>query len=107
MKLILATALALTTLSGAAFAGTAPAQTSSGPARIPFGDLNLSTASGAATLDTRIEKAAQTMCRNATRPASRLNDSAHCAAAVRAEAVSQLPTPTRARYIAHRQSLTL
>lgn len=102
MKLILATALALTALSG-----TASAQTSSGSARIPFGDLNLSTPAGAAALDTRIDKAAQAMCRNATRPASRLNDTTHCAAAVRAEAVSQLPTPTRARYVAHRQSLTL
>lgn len=102
MKLILATALALTALSGAA-----SAQTSNGSTRIPFGDLNLSTPAGAAALDTRIDKAARTMCRNATRPASRLSDSAHCVAAVRAEAVSKLPTPTRARYVAHRQSLTL
>jgi len=107
MKLILATALALTTLSGAALAGAASAQTSSGSARIPFGDLNLSTATGAAAFDSRVAKAAQTMCRNATRPASRLNDSAHCTAAVQAEAVSRLPTPTRARYVAHRPSLTL
>lgn len=108
MKLILATVLALTTLSGAALAGAAAAQTNSASvARIPFGDLNLSTASGAAAFDSRVAKAAQTMCRNATRPASRLNDSAHCTAAVRAEAVSQLPTPTRARYVAHRPALTL
>ena len=97
MKLILASALAVAAIAGAASAET----------RIAYGDLNLSTAAGAAAFDARVADVAQSMCKNATRPVSRLNDRAHCAAAVRAEAVSQLPSPTRARYIAHRQSLTL
>ncbi|QTC91214.1 UrcA family protein [Brevundimonas goettingensis] len=98
MKLILTAALA-----AAAIAGSASAQN----ARIPYGDLNLSTASGADAFDARIAKAAQSMCKNATRPVSRLNDSAQCAAAVRAEAVAQLPGQTRAQYAANRQPITL
>jgi len=102
MKLILTAALAVAAMTSLG-AGAASAQT----ARIPFGDLNLSTAAGAAAFDARIADAAQSMCRNATRPASRLNDSAHCAAAVRAEAVSQLPAEARAGYAANRQPITL
>jgi UrcA family protein len=103
MKLILTAALAV-----AALAGAASAQSYNGSAaRIPYGDLNLSTASGAAAFDARIDATAETMCRNATRPASRLKDTAHCAAAVRAEAVSQLPTQARAQYAANRQPITL
>ena len=98
MKLILTAALAV-----AAIAGAASAQT----ARIPFGDLNLSTAAGAAAFDARVADVAQSMCKNATRPVSRLNDRAHCAAAVRAEAVSQLSAQARAQYAANRQPITL
>jgi UrcA family protein len=100
MKSILAAALAVAALVGA---GAASAET----ARIPFGDLNLATPSGAAAFDARIAVASHSMCKNATRPASRLNDSAHCAAAVRAEAVSQLPAQARAQYAANRQPITL
>lgn len=98
MKLILASALAI-----AAIAGAASAQT----ARIPYGDLNLSTAAGVAAFDARVTDAAQSMCKDATRPISRLNDSSYCTAAVRAEAVSQLPAQARAQYAANRRPITL
>jgi UrcA family protein len=94
MKLILASALAVAAVAGAASAET----------RILYGDLNLSTAAGVAAFDARIANAAQSMCKDATRPVSRLSDSAHCAAAVRAEAVSQLPAQARAQYAANRRS---
>ena len=55
----------------------------------------------------RVEAAAKSMCKDATRPNSRLNDSANCAAAVRAEAVSELPAQARAQYAANRQPITL
>lgn len=97
MKLILASALAVAAIAGAASAET----------RIAYGDLNLSTAAGAAAFDARVEAAAKSMCKAATRPNSRLNDSAHCAAAVRVEAVSRLPAQARAHYAANRQPITL
>jgi len=97
MKLILASALAIAAIAGAASAET----------RIAYGDLNLSTAAGAAAFDARVADVAQSMCKNATRPVSRLNDRAHCAAAVRAEAVSQLSAQARAQYAANRQPITL
>jgi len=97
MKLIFASALAVAAIAGAASAET----------RIAYGDLNLSTAAGAAAFDARVADVAQSMCKNATRPVSRLNDRAHCAAAVRAEAVSQLSAQARAQYAANRQPITL
>ncbi|NBW10945.1 MAG: UrcA family protein [Caulobacteraceae bacterium] len=97
MKTLLASALAIAAIAGAASAET----------RIPYGDLNLSTAAGAAAFDARVEAAARNMCKDATRPNSRLPDTAHCAAAVRAEAVSRLPAPARAEYAAQRQPITL
>ena len=98
MKMFLAAALAATALSAVAV-GSASAHSYSGPAaRIPFGDLDLSTSAGAAAFDARIDAAAKTLCRGVTRPASRLNDSAHCAAAVRAEALAQLPNASQRDY---------
>lgn len=93
MKMFFAAALAATALSALAV-GSASAQT----ARIPFGDLDLSTTAGAAAFDARIDTAAKAMCRNVTRPASRLNDSANCAAAVRAEALAQLSNASQHDY---------
>lgn len=86
MKMFFAAALAATALSVAA-AGSASAQT----AHVPFGDLDLSSTAGAATFDARVDIAAKTMCRRAVRPGSRINDSAFCTAAFRAEALAQLP----------------
>jgi UrcA family protein len=98
MKMFFAAALAATALSALA-AGSASAQSYDGPAaRIPFGDLDLSTTAGAAALDARIDAAARTMCRRVIRPVSRLNDRANCAAAVRAEAMAQLPNANRRDY---------
>lgn len=98
MKMFFAAALAATALSAVA-AGSASAQSYNGPAaRILFGDLDLSTAAGAATLDARIDAAAKTMCRGAKRPGSRINDRAYCAAAVRAEALTQLPKADQRDY---------
>ena len=98
MKIFLAAALAATALSAVAV-GSASAQTHTGPAaRIAFGDLDLSTTAGAAAFDARVDAAAKTLCRGATRPASRINDSVHCAAAVRAEALAQLPNANQRDY---------
>jgi UrcA family protein len=99
MKMILAAAIALSSLG----AGVASAQ----PAHIPFGDLNLSTAAGAAAFDARIDSAAHALCRNATQPASHLNDSARCAAAVRAEAMARLSAASRRDYALARLPMTL
>lgn len=98
MKLFLAAALAATALSALA-AGSASAQSYNGAdARIPFGDLDLSTPAGAAVLDARIDSVAKVMCRGVTRPASRINDSVRCAAAVRAEALALLPNASQRDY---------
>ena len=103
MKMFFAAALAATALSAVA-AGSASAESYNGPAaRIPYGDLDLSTATGAAAFDTRIDSAAKIMCRGATRPGSRINDSAFCAAAVRAEALAQLPKSSQREYAMARQ----
>lgn len=71
--------------------------------RIAWSDLDLTTASGAAALDARIESAARRTCRSATRTGSRIPDVAFCKEAFRAEAVRQLPAQSRADYAAARR----
>ncbi len=59
MKIILAAALALATIAApAAFAQSAPT------AKVFFGDLNLDTAAGQSTLNSRIAHAARNVCRS-------------------------------------------
>lgn len=77
-----------------AAAGAASAQ----EARIGWGDLDLSTARGADAFDARVQAAADTLCRDARRPGSRLSDRAYCQAAVRSEAIRQLPGAAKVDY---------
>ncbi len=95
--------LSASLLAAAAFAaallGTgAPAFAAEKEARIPFADLNLSTTRDADVLDVRIDQAARDLCRGARRPGSRINDRAYCQAAVRAEAMRQLPLSSQRDY---------
>lgn len=60
-------------------------------ARVPWGDLDLSSAAGADAFDARVTAAAARMCRGVKRPGSRINDRAFCRAAFRDEALRQLP----------------
>lgn len=71
--------------------------------RIAWGDLDLSTAAGASTLDRRIDRA----CRNARRPASRIPDRAFCEARVRETVMDALPDAARQDYARSRRVITL
>ena len=75
-------------------AGTA----SAGEARISWGDLDLSSAAGADAFDARVSAAADRMCRGVKRLGSRISDRAFCRAAVRSEAVRQLPAAAQVDY---------
>lgn len=88
----LASLVAALTVSLAA--GAASAQ----EARVRWGDLDLSSAAGAAAFDARVAAAAHRMCRGVRRPASRINDRAFCQAAFRDEAVRQLPGAAQVDY---------
>lgn len=88
----------LTTALVLAAAGSASAAT----ARIGWSDLNLATVAGGNAFDQRVEAAARTLCRDARRPGSRLSDRAFCEAAVRREAIRQLPGAARIDYAASR-----
>ena len=95
------TLASLTAVLVLAAAGTASAQ----DARIAFGDLNLATASGATAFDQRVETTARDLCRTARRPGSRINDRAFCQAAVRREAMRQLPGSVQIDYAASRSAI--
>ena len=84
----------VTALSISLVAGAASAQ----EARIQWGDLDLSSAAGADAFDARVSTAADRMCRGVKRPGSRLSDRAFCRAAVRNEAVRQLPGAAQVDY---------
>ena len=77
---------------------------SAADARIGWSDLNLASVAGADAFDQRVEAAARTLCRDARRPGSRLNDRAFCEAAVRREAVRQLPGAAQVDYAASRRA---
>lgn len=91
MKILasLAAALAVSLAAGAA---------SAQDAHIPWGDLDLSSAAGADAFDARVSAAADRLCRGAKKPGSRINDRAFCRAAVRNEAVRQLPGAVQVDY---------
>jgi len=74
-------------------------------ARIGWSDLNLATVAGGDAFDQRVEAAARSLCRDARRPGSRLSDRAFCEAAVRREAVRQLPGVARIDYAASRRAV--
>jgi UrcA family protein len=86
---IIASLAAVAVLAGA---GAAAAQ----DARVPWSDLNLSTAAGAAAFEARLDAAARRLCRDARQPGSRMGDRDRCIAAFRAEAVRQLPAAAQA-----------
>jgi UrcA family protein len=77
-----------------ASAGAASAE----PQRLAYGDLDLSSAAGARTLDLRIARIARTLCNSHIG----LNQ-AHCERGIRQEALAKLPIPARAEYAATRQ----
>lgn len=78
---------------------------SAAEARINWADLNLATVSGGDAFDQRVEAAAHALCGNARRPGSRLNDRSFCQAAVRREAVRQLPGAAQVDYAASRRAV--
>ena len=95
------TLASLTAVLVLAAAGTA----SAADARVGWSDLNLATVAGGDAFDQRVEAAAQTLCRNARRPGSRIDDRAFCQAAVRREAVHQLPGAAQVDYAASRRAV--
>lgn len=88
--------LRITTFAVAAtlVAGAASAQ----DARIAYGDLDLSTRSGAAELDARIDREADRVCRQARRAGSLLSDRAYCEQALRDAVLRQLPRQRQTDY---------
>lgn len=89
MKILASLVAALSIVAGAA---------SAQEVRIQWGDLDLSSAAGADAFDARVSAAADRMCRGVKRPGSRLSDRAFCRAAVRNEAVRQLPGAAQVDY---------
>ncbi|WP_291840073.1 UrcA family protein, partial [Brevundimonas sp.] len=96
------TLASLTAVLVLATAGAASA--SAADARIGWSDLNLASVAGADAFDQRVEAAARALCRDARRPGSRLDDRAFCEAAVRREAVRQLPGAAQVDYAASRRA---
>ena len=84
-------------------AGAASAQ----DARVRWGDLDLSSAAGAAAFDARVTAAASRACRGVKRPGSRINDRAFCRTAFRDEAVRQLPGAAQVDYALSRLPVIL
>jgi UrcA family protein len=95
----LASLVAALTVSLAA--GTVSAQ----EARVRWGDLDMSSAAGATAFDARVSAAADRLCRGARRPGSRIPDRGYCRAAVRSEAVRQLPGMVQVDYALSRLPL--
>lgn len=77
---------------------------SAAEARFGWSDLNLASVAGGNAFDQRVETAARSLCRDARRPGSRLSDRAFCEAAVRREAVRQLPGSAQVDYAASRRA---
>ncbi|OGN50188.1 MAG: hypothetical protein A2352_05220 [Caulobacterales bacterium RIFOXYB1_FULL_67_16] len=67
-------------------------------ARIPFGDLDLSSAAGAAAFDARVDQAAERMCRDYRFTGGSIINRQSCRAAVRNEAMRQLPRSHQVDY---------
>ena len=76
--------------------------------RIAYGDLDLSTAAGAQTLDQRVNTAAANLCRNLRTADSRLNRrNNRCEADTRQQIRSQLPREARAALSAQARTAAL
>jgi UrcA family protein len=95
------TLASLTAVLVLAAAGSA----SAADARIGWSDLNLATVAGGDAFDQRVDGAARTLCRDARRPGSLISDRASCQAAVRREAVRQLPGAAQVDYAASRRAV--
>ncbi|MCS6625432.1 UrcA family protein [Roseibacterium beibuensis] len=93
----------LSILSTCAVLAASPALADS---RIAWGDLDLSTAPGAAALDARIDAAARRACSFKRKPNSWISDFFDCKAAFRAEALSLLPEAAQAAYAVGRRTST-
>ena len=102
-EIIVKTIAALTAACAAVLIASAA---SAQEARIAWGDLDLGSTVGVQAFDARVETAARQMCRDARRPNSRISDRSGCQAAVRAEAVRQLPRAARVDYAQARGQLT-
>ena len=100
MKTFASLAAALFVVAGA---GAVSAQ----EARIGWTDLNLASVAGADAFDARVDAAARRMCRDARRPGSRLSDRTFCQAAVRSEAIRQLPGMAQVDYALSRLPVVL
>lgn len=95
MTRTIAAVLAACTLTAA---GAASAQ----DLRIPFGDLDLASTSGAAAFDARVETAARRYCREAYRPVSLVSGRVDCERAVRDEVLQKMPQHAQVRYAVSR-----
>lgn len=86
----------------AAFAALAVAVATAGAAsaetRIAWSDLDLSSPTGAAAFDARVDAAARRACRKARAPGRLVSDRDFCVAAVREEALRALPSHGRFDY---------
>lgn len=98
MKILASLAAALTVSLAA---GSASAE----EARIPWGDLDLSSAAGADAFDARVEAAARRLCRGARAPGRLASDRVWCRAAVRSEAIRLLPGRAQVDYALSRLPL--
>ena len=77
-------------------------------ARVAYGDLDLSTAAGAQTLDQRINTVAAELCRNSRASDTRLNRRANrCVSDTRDHIRSQLPREARAALSAQARTAQL
>lgn len=95
----------LASLAAALTLSLAAGATSAQEARIPWSDLDLSSAAGADAFDARVAAAASRLCRDARRPGSRISDRASCRAAVRTQAVRQLPGAVQVDYALSRRPI--
>lgn len=91
----------LAALAALSSAGAASAQ----EVRIPYGDLDLGSGAGAAAFESRVDRAAQRLCRDARAPGSRISDRTYCLDAARQEAFARLPDAKRAEHARARQRL--
>jgi UrcA family protein len=85
--------LRLASLTTAAFLAAGAASAAPIQARIPYGDLDLSSRAGATAFDARVQRVARNLC-NGRLPVERLS----CMNSVRDEAMALLPDRARTDY---------
>jgi len=83
----------------AAFGLFAAGSAAAGDARVAYGDLDLTTASGVAAFNARLDAAARRVCRNPEVTGSRIHSTVgSCRAEARGQALEQLSARVRADY---------